>query len=316
MGLDIKKHYPKDWVVLQNRVAECFRGMSLDEKRLFIMATPLARTTQVSSNDPIFISSSEFSHECGIDISTAYTSLETASDRLFTRFFGYTAENGDRIKMRWLNKVIYKVGQGGTELYFTDEVLLLLREFDALNPYTKYKKEVVLRLKKDYSLDFYHLAKKHQTMGSFQISLDELFEQLGLPESYRRIGNLKDRVIKPSLEEITENTDINLTYENIKNGRSVVGFKFIVKEKHKPKLTVPTRDTKTIDMFSNLSDAQINKYSTILSQLSELSDLSNFPDYPTFALWIGGILRDPKSVREETAKRIFKSLHNKTDFKP
>ena len=311
MGLDIKKHYPKDWVVLQNRVAECFRGMSLDEKRLFIMATPLARTTQVSSNDPIFISSSEFSHECGIDISTAYTSLETASDRLFTRFFGYTAENGDRIKMRWLNKVIYKVGQGGTELYFTDEVLLLLREFDALNPYTKYKKEVVLRLKKDYSLDFYHLAKKHQTMGSFQISLDELFEQLGLPESYRRIGNLKDRVIKPSLEEITENTDINLTYENIKSGRSVVGFKFTVKEKPKPKLITPTRDTKTVDMFCNLSDAQINKYSTILSKLSELSDLSNFPDYPTFALWIGGILRDPKSVREETAKRIFKVLHQK-----
>jgi hypothetical protein len=50
--------------------------------------------------------------------------------------------------MRWLNKVIYKAGQGGSELYFTDEVLLLLREFDALNPYTKYKKEVVLRLKK------------------------------------------------------------------------------------------------------------------------------------------------------------------------
>jgi len=56
-------------------------------------------------------------------------------------------------------------GDGGSELYFTDEVLLLLREFDALNPYTKYKKEVVLRLKKDYSLDLYHLAKKHQNMG-------------------------------------------------------------------------------------------------------------------------------------------------------
>ena len=315
MGLDIKKHYPKDWVVLQNRVAECFRGMSLDEKRLFIMATPLARTTQVSSNDPVFISSSEFAHECGIDLSTGYTALETASDRLFTRFFGYTAENGDRIKMRWLNKVIYKVGQGGTELYFTDEVLLLLREFDALNPYTKYKKEVVLRLKKDYSLDLYHLAKKHQMMGGFQISLDELFEQLELPDSYRRIGNLKDRVIHPSLEEITANTDIDLTYENIKQGRSVVGFKFIVKEKPKPKLTTPERDPKTVDMFCNMSDAQINKYSAVLSKLSELSDLSNFPDYPTFALWIAGILRDPKSVREETAKRIFKALHSKTDFK-
>ena len=314
MALD-KKHYPKDWVVLQNRVVECYRSMSLDEKRLFIMATPLARTTKVSSNDPIFISSSDFARECGVDLSTAYTALEMASDRLFTRFFGYTAENGDRVKMRWVNKVIYKAGQGGSELYFSDEVLLLLREFDALNPYTKYKKEVVLRLKKDYSLDFYHLAKKHQTMGGFQISLDELFEQLGLPESYRRIGNLKDRVIKPSLEEITANTDIDLSYENVKRGRSVVGFKFTVKEKPKPKVIETGRDKNTIDMFCKLTDAQIQKYSSILSNVSDISDLSTFPDYSTFAQWISNILRDPKSVREETAKRIFKALRTHTDFK-
>ncbi len=314
MALD-KKHYPKDWVVLQNRVVECYRSMSLDEKRLFIMATPLARTTKISSNDPIFISSSEFSKECGIDLSTAYTALELASERLFTRFFGYTAENGDRVKMRWLNKVIYKAGQGGSELYFSDEVLLLLREFDALNPYTKYKKEVVLRLKKDYSLDFYHLAKKHQTMGGFQISLDELFEQLGLPESYRRIGNLKDRVIKPSLEEITANTDIDLSYENVKRGRSVVGFKFTVREKPKPKVIETGRDKNTVDMFCKLTDAQIQKYSSILSKVSDISDLSTFPDYSTFAQWISNILRDPKSVREETAKRIFSALRKHTDFK-
>ena len=279
------------------------------------MATPLARTTQISSNDPIFISSSDFAKECGIDISTAYTALETASERLFTRFFGYTNAEGDRVKMRWLNKVIYKAGQGGTELYFTDEVLLLLREFDALNPYTKYKKEVVLRLKKDYSLDLYHLAKKHQTMGGFQITLNELFEQLGLPESYQDLSNLKKRVIKPSLDEITANTDIDLIYENVKRGRSVVGFKFTVKEKPKPKVIETGRDKNTIDMFCKLTDAQIQKYSSILSKVSDISDLSTFPDYSTFAQWIANILRDPKSVREETAKRIFKALRTHTDFK-
>ena len=98
MDLDIKKHYPKDWVVLQNRVVECFKSMTLDEKRLFILATPLARTTKISSNDPIFISSSEFSKECGIDISTAYTALETATNKIFTRFFGYTTSEGDQYK--------------------------------------------------------------------------------------------------------------------------------------------------------------------------------------------------------------------------
>ena len=137
-----------------------------------------------------------------------------------------------------------------------------------------------------------------------------------MPKSYDKLCNLKDRVLKPSLDEITTNTDIDLSYENIKKGRSVVGFKFTVKEKPKPKLIANERDTKTVDMFCNMSDAQVNKYSAILSKLGELSDLSNFPDYPTFALWIAGILRDPKSVREETAKRIFKNLHSKTDFKP
>ena len=67
-------------------------------------------------------------------------------------------------------------------------------------------------------------------MGGFQISLDELFEQLGLPESYQDLSNLKKRVIKPSLDEITTNTDIDLTYENVKRGRSVVGFKFTVEK--------------------------------------------------------------------------------------
>ena len=274
------------------------------------MATPLARTTQISSNDPIFISSSDFAKECGIDISTAYTALETASERLFTRFFGYTNAEGDRVKMRWLNKVIYKAGQGGTELYFTDEVLLLLREFDALNPYTKYKKEVVLRLKKDYSLDLYHLAKKHQTMGGFQITLNELFEQLGLPESYQDLSNLKKRVIKPSLDEITANTDIDLSYENIKKGRSVVGFKFTVKEKPKPKAIETGRDKNTIGMFYEMTDAQINMFGNQLSRLPEFSNLANGNEsYDALASRIKDMLKDPEP------QKIFRPHLRKLGFK-
>ncbi|MDM1786853.1 replication initiation protein [Acinetobacter bereziniae] len=312
MNLDIKKHYPKDWIVLQNRVVECYRSMSLDEKRLFIMATPLARTTKISSNDPIFISSSDFSKECGINLSTAYTALESATDRLFTRFFGYTNTEGNRVRIRWLNKVIYLKNQGGTELYFTDEVLLLLREFDALNPYTKYKKEVVLRLKKDYSLDLYHLAKKHQTMGGFQISLDELFEQLGLPESYRtRMNNLKSRVIDPSLDEITANTDIDLSYENVKRGRSVVGFKFTVKEKPKPKVIETGRDPNTPDLFHKMTESQLDTFSSKLSELPEVQTMAHAgEDMKPFIARIRSMLKDPekqKTLLPHLAKLGFKS---------
>lgn len=295
MTLD-KKHYPKDWVVLQNRVVECFKSMTLDEKRLFIMATPLARTTNISSGEPIYISTEEFASACGIEITGAYTALGIATKKLFDRYFGYTRADKAKVNVRWVYKTVY--GEGGAELYFTDEVLLLLREFDALNPYTKYKKEVVLRLKKDYSLDFYHLAKKHQTMGGFQISLDELFEQLGLPDSYQDLSNLKKRVIKPSLDEITANTDIDLTYENVKRGRSVVGFKFTVKEKPKPKLIAPARDPNTVDMFFEMSDSQINMFGNQLSKLPELGKYAvGNEGYEALASRIKDMLKDPEKQK-------------------
>ena len=296
MDLDIKKHYPKDWVVLQNRVVECFKSMTLDEKRLFIMATPLARTTNVSSGEPIFISTEEFASACGLEITGAYTALGIATKKLFDRYFGYVRADKKKVSIRWMYKTAY--GEGGAELYFTDEVLLLLREFDALNPYTKYKKEVVLRLKKDYSLDFYHLAKKHQTMGGFQITLDELFEQLGLPESYQDLSNLKKRVINSSLDEITTNTDIDLSYENIKRGRSVVGFKFTVKEKPKPKLIASTRDPNTVDMFFEMSDSQINMFGNQLSKLPELGKYAvGNEGYEALASRIKDMLKDPEKQK-------------------
>ena len=310
---DNKKTYPANWVVMQNNIQECFKSMNIDEKRLLILASPIARTSHAKEKDTILIKAEDFAKECGIKTHSAYTQLEIASRNLLKRNFSYTNDRGKRVLSNWVIDCTYE--EGGIAIRFPEIVLLMLTEFDKLNPYTKYKKDIVLTLKKDYSFDIYHLAKKHQAMGSFQISLDELFEQLGLPESYRRIGNLKDRVIHPSIDEITANTDIDLTYENVKKGRSVVGFKFTVREKSKPKLIAPERDLKTIDMFCNLSDGQITMYSSILSKVSSISDLAGAKDYQAFSIWISNILRDPKSVREETAKRIFKALRIETDFK-
>ena len=68
-------------------------------------------------------------------------------------------------------------------------------------------------------------------------------------------------------------------------------------------------------MFCNLSDKQINYYSSTMSKLHSISDLAGNKDYQASAVWIANILRDPSSVREETAKRIFKTLRTETDFK-
>ena len=308
-----KKTYPPSWVVMQNSIQECFKSMSIDEKRLLILASPVARTSNATEKDSITITAESFAQECNIKTHSAYKSLEEASKSLIKRYFCYLDEKGRKTYCNWVIRARYE--EGSVSICFPDEVLLMLKEFDKLNPYTKYKKDIVLSLRKDYSFDFYHLAEKHQAMGKFEISLEKIRTEFGLPESYHDLSNLKKRVINPSLEEITANTDIDLTYENVKKGRSVVGFKFTVREKPTPKLIVPERDQNTVDMFRSLSDNQINMYSSILSKVSSISDLAGAKDYQAFAIWISNILRDPKSVREETAKRIFKALRTETDFK-
>lgn len=272
--------------------------MNIDEKRLLILASPIARTTQATEKDHIMITAEQFAKECGIKTHSAYTQLELASRNLIKRSFSYNNERGKRVLSNWVIDCTYE--DGGIAIRFPEIVLLMLTEFDKLNPYTKYKKDIVLSLKKDYSFDIYHLAKKYQAMGSFQISLDELFQELGLPESYRRIGNLKDRVIHPSLCEITTNTDIDLTYENLKKGRSVVGFKFIIKQKFASKeIAQKNYDSNSPDNFHSLTEKQLDMFSSKLAELPAVQAKAHIgEDMKPFVARLRTMLMDVNQQKE------------------
>ena len=287
-----EKMYPVNTVAIQNRVTECFKSMSVDEKRILIMASPVARNIDATEQNSILISAQQFAEECGIKVNSAYKQIELASKKLVDRSFSYTNEKGKKVYSNWVIDATYE--DAGVSLRFTSVVLMMLKILDKYNPYTRYKKDVVLKLKKDYSIDFYHLAKKSGKIGNFELTIDSMFTEFGLPESYRDLRNLMRRVLKDPIDEINNYTDITLTYDPIKKGRSVVGFKFTVKEKPKPKLTAPERDTNTIDMFFEMSDAQINMFGNQLSKLPELGKYAvGNEGYEALASRIKDMLKHP-----------------------
>ena len=255
-----EKKYPENWVVMQNRIEQCFHKMTLDEKRLLILASPTARMIDASEKDAIEVTAEQFANECGIKVSSAYKQLEVASKNLLNRSFSYINERGKRVGVTWVIRAIYE--DGYISVCFPDEVLIMLKAFDASNPFTKYKKENVLLLKGEYSIDLYHIAKKYEGMSTFQMTLEDYKLELGLPKSYNRINNLKARALEPAIKEINEKTDINITYENIKRGRTVIGLKFTVKPKAKLIKTLEVkRDPHTADMFTidGLNDKQLGR---------------------------------------------------------
>ena len=252
--------YPENWVVMQNKITQAFREMSIDEKRIIILASPLVRLSKATEQTSIEVTASQFADLSEIDTHSAYKQLKAASKKLMKRTFVYEDKDGDDTEVQWV--IRSKYANGYVSMYFTDEVIHLLKVFDSLNPYTKYLKEDILSLKLTYSIDLYHLAKKYQGMGGFTMSLDDYRKELGTPKSYARINNLKDNAVDAPIKEINENTDINISYENIKRGRQVVGFKFTVKSKSKPKQALESkRDPHTVDMFTieGLNDKQLGR---------------------------------------------------------
>ena len=292
-----EKTYPVSTMAIQNRVTECFKSMSVDEKRILIMASPVARNIDATEQDSILISAQQFAEECGIKVNSAYKQIELASKKLVDRSFSYTNEKGKKVYSNWVIDATYE--DAGVNLRFTSVVLMMLKILDKYNPYTRYKKDVVLKLKKDYSIDFYHLAKKSEKLGSFELTIDSMFIEFGLPESYRDLRNLKRRVLKDPIDEINKYTDIDLTYEPIKKGRSVVGFKFTVREKTKHKtITVQGRDPNTVDMFFKMSDSQINMFGNQLSKLPELGKYAvGNEGYEALASRLKDMLKDPEKQK-------------------
>ena len=94
-----------------------------------------------------------------------------------------------------------------------------------------------------------------------QISLDELRNKLGIEEDqYKQMNNFKRLVLDNAIEQINEHSDIKAEYEQIKEGRTIVGFVFgfkakkVIEGKSKP----IERDERTTDMFmGNLTDKQL-----------------------------------------------------------
>lgn len=266
--------YPENWVVMQNRITQAFREMSIDEKRIIILASPLVRLSKATEQTPIEVTASQFADLSEIDTHSAYKQLKAASKKLMKRTFVYEDKDGDDTEVQWV--IRSKYANGYVSMYFTEEVIHLLKVFDSLNPYTKYLKEDILSLKLTYSIDLYHLAKKYQGMGSFTMSLDDYRKELGTPKSYARINNLKDNAVDAPIKEINENTDINLSYENIKRGRQVVGFKFTVKSKLKAKQALESkRDPHTADMFTieGLNDKQLGRIARNPSFMADYNHL-------------------------------------------
>lgn len=253
----------KELIVKDNALINASYSLELTEQRIILLAILKARENKTPHNQELIVTAQSYITAFNVHRNTAYKTLKTACDNLFTRQFTYQRYNSngniEQVRSRWVQSVIYAENESYIKIKFTDEILPLVTMLE--KHFTSYELQQVASLKSVHSIRLYELLIQYRTVGKIEISLDDLRLKLGINESeYPRMDNFKNRVLDVGIQQINEHSDITAKYEQVKQGRTIIGFKFSFRQKASKATAHRTqRDDTTGDLFSidGMSDAQL-----------------------------------------------------------
>lgn len=160
--------------------------------------------------------------------------VDKAANRLIGRYIHIRYEDGfDYYTI--FQHIRYKENKGLFIKFNEDMRPFLLDIYKTYKKYgfTKIEMQQIFYLGSTYAMRLLELLLKYRSTAKNgiierEISLKDLREKLNVPENaYKgKIGNFKSRVLDLPIEDINKNTRYFITYETVKKGRNVSGFKF------------------------------------------------------------------------------------------
>lgn len=254
-------------VVKDNSLIDASFNLSLVEQRIMLMAIVEARELpKLTFDTPIKVSVKSYIDQFKVASSTAYESLQDAVDTLFERQFSYYDPVMDeRFKERWIYKASYIDDKGHVVMFFTPTVISMISRL--YKNFTQYLIDEVSDFKSKYSVRLYELLIKYKELGSSKkYTIDDLRSLLGVENTeYKTMSLFKVNVLDKAVKEINAKTDIQIKYDQFKEGRAIshILFKLSKKKEKKPK---SSRDQNTVDMFTGLSIKQCLMFGDKLSK--------------------------------------------------
>ncbi|AYO52306.1 replication initiation protein RepM [Acinetobacter wuhouensis] len=295
----------KDLVVKTNRLNQAFQVLSLAEFHIVQLAIVDARDTGtgLTTDMPLRIDALRYADVFGTTRQNAYMRMKEAEETLFNRRFSFFDEDGKLVKSRWISQVKYLDNEGAIEIVFTPAVVQGISRINGVKEFfTQYLLSQTAQLKSVYSSRLYELLIQwRSTEKTPIINLEDFRAQLGIEENqYKLMSDFKKRILDLAINDINEKTDIKVTYQQHKKGRSISGFSFNFKQKKSAKQSVESRrDQNTLDIFSKMTDKQRHLFANKLSELPEMGQYSEGTEsYQQFALRIAEMLQDSLKFQE------------------
>lgn len=180
----------------------------------------------------------------------------------------------------------------------------------------------------NYALSLYELCFDYRRFGLPEMSIDDFRTLVGLsPTAYPAFKELHKFVIKKSVDEINKKTDLTVSFNLIKSGRSVTRIKFIVQANKKNiEDSSPVDDRKLsiqyLDAIKEISDGKgVAYHATLVNKVLEndtatIVAIDNYIDNKTDKIINEKALKIITSINTYLIGQNISLLHNgsKEDF--
>ena len=214
-----------------NDVIEACYDMSVPELRLiYSCISKIGFEQTISKEEPFFISSSEYAEVFNVDQKNVHREIRKAVNLIWDRELIIKRENQKDLRCRWVSAEA-EYEKGGAEIHFASQVIPYLTNLAEHGSFTRYQLENIGGLKSTYAIRLYELLVQYKKIGVREIKISEIREILCLGNKYKTMCNFKDRVITPSIKEINEHTDIEVSYTQKMFRRRVDTFTFTITSK-------------------------------------------------------------------------------------
>lgn len=223
----------KEMVVKSNELIQAGYTLSLIEQRMILLSIVQARETGtgISAADHLTISAAAYAKQFDVSREAAYMALKEAAGTLFERQVTLHDVDPDSGKSRrrvtrWVSEVAYVEDMARVKLIFAPAVVPHITQLE--RNFTAYELEQVSALKSAYAVRLYELLIQWRALGETpMIALERFRLQMGVqPNELLAMSDFKKRVLDLSVTQINAHTDIMVEYEQLKSGRSIMGFRF------------------------------------------------------------------------------------------
>ncbi len=161
------------------------------------------------------------------DRKNPYRDLKESAELLNGKRFWLQSTEQKKSWRNWITGAEYHEREGRITIQPHQDLMPFL--CGAMPVFSTLKILHIKGLRSFVSIRLYELTNQFRHSGVRQVSLDELRSLLATKDAHPRFTDFRRKVLDKAVGEVNDKTDLRISWDPVKKGRTVQGIKFFIK---------------------------------------------------------------------------------------